>query len=76
MNCIRIYESWEHETEPLTLEEKGRLIDCLVEYARTGEEKLPEGNERFVYPLMIERIRRENDTHERRKAERREAKNT
>ena len=72
MKCIRIYASWDAETASLTDAEKGRLIDNLVEYLKTGEERPPEGNERFVYPLMMERIRRENDTHERTKARRAE----
>lgn len=72
MRCIRIYDSWEQETAELTDAEKGRLIDSLVYFLKTGEERPPEGNERFVYPLMMERIRRENDTHERTKARRAE----
>ena len=77
MNCIRIYRSWPAETATLTDAEKGRLMDCLVHFLITGEERPPEGNERFVYPLMMERIRREDQTHERnkqRRAEEREAR--
>lgn len=66
---IRIYDCWKKETEKLTHEEKGRLIDCLVDYAITGKDQAPEGNERFIYPVMADRIRRENETHERRNAE-------
>lgn len=68
--CIRIYPSWREETAALTDEEKGRLIDALMDYLTTGTEQKPEGNERYVYPLMINRIRRENETHERKTAER------
>ena len=74
MKYIRLYLTWIRETEQLTHEEKGRLIDALIEYATTGKENPPEGNERFVYPVLIERIRRENETHERHKAEKREAR--
>lgn len=69
MNPVRLYESWKQETAMLTHEEKGRLIDYLIEYALTGQDQKPEGNERFIYPVMADRIRRENETHERRKAE-------
>lgn len=75
---IRLYESWIWETAQLTLEEKGRLIDEVMEYHLTGIEKLPEGNERYIYPIIIDRIRDQHETTERnrkrRKAER-EAKN-
>ena len=66
---IRIYDCWKKETEKLTHEEKGRLIDYLVEYAITGKDQAPEGNEKYIYPVMADRIRRENETHERRNAE-------
>ena len=70
MRCIRIYTSWIHETAQLTDAEKGRLIDSLVRFLVFGKEESPDGNERFVYPLMINRIRREGDTHERKKVQR------
>ena len=71
-SCIRIYESWSKETAALTDAEKGRLIDSLVAFLSTGEEHPPTGNERFIYPLMIGRVRREIETHERKAAERKE----
>ena len=71
-SCLRIYESWTNETAALTDAEKGRLIDSLVAFISTGKEQPPTGNERFIYPLMIGRVRRELDTHERKKAERKE----
>jgi len=69
---IRIYTSWKEETAKLTSAEKGRLIDSLIDYAITGKEKEPEGNERFIYPGLMQRIRREAETHERKKQQRRE----
>ena len=72
---IRLYESWKQETAQLTHEEKGRLIDYLIEYALTGKEQKPTGNERFIYPVMAERIRRENETSERHKAEKKGDRN-
>ena len=74
MKFIRIYENWAEETQLLSAEEKGRLIDSLIEYIRTGQESPPPGSERILYPMFADRIRRENETHERRQAERREAR--
>lgn len=84
MKFFRIYETWLKETDGLTLEEKGRLIDCLVDYLLTGRNYVQEllnggktplkGNERYYYPSFIDRIRRENETHDRHKAERAEAR--
>jgi len=70
MEYIRLYKSWREETAQLTDEEKGRLIDSLIEYIITGEAKEPEGNEKYLYPMMVARIKRENETHERRAFER------
>lgn len=70
MHYIRIYDSWKKETAALTDEEKGRLMDALIDYLVTGQDQMPEGNERFLYPTLIDRIRRENETHDRREMER------
>lgn len=70
VRCIRIYTSWPAETASLTHAEKGRLIDSLVRFVIMGKEEPPPGNERFVYTLMIDRIRREQGTHDRKKAKR------
>lgn len=59
---FRVYRSWKEETAALSAAEKGRLMDALVEYIRTGTEKIPKGNERYVYPHMIDRIKREQKT--------------
>lgn len=74
MICIRIYDSWKQETAHLNAEEKGKLIDELVDFALTGQEQQPEGNERFIYPVLVQRIRQEKETHERRIAEAKEAR--
>ena len=74
MHYIRIYDSWKKETAALTDEEKGRLMDELIDYLVTGQERMPEGNERFLYPTLIDRIQRENETHERRIEERKAGK--
>lgn len=75
MQYIRIYTSWFAETAQLTDAEKGQLIDALLNSLIMGEDMPPEGNARFIYPQLMARIRRENETHERRKAEREARRN-
>jgi hypothetical protein len=72
---IRILNSWKEETKALTDAEKGRLVDALIEYQITGKDQQPEGNEKLIYPVMAERIRRENATSERHKGEKKGARN-
>lgn len=72
---IRIYSSWFAETASLNDAEKGRLIDSLIRFVIMDKEEPPPGNERIIYPIMIDRIRRERDTHERHKAEREAKRN-
>lgn len=64
---IRIYDSWKEDTSALTDQEKGRLIDLLIDFLMTEKVKQPEGNERFIYPLYVQRIKREIETHNRKK---------
>ena len=75
MPFIRIYASWFAETAQLTDAEKGQLIDALIRSVVLDKDEPPEGNGRFVYPLLIERIRRESSTHNRRKEEREARRN-
>jgi len=75
MQYIRILNSWKEETKALTDAEKGRLIDALIEYQITGKDQKPAGNERFIYPMLSERIRHDNEVREQKKAERQEARN-
>lgn len=45
--------------EPLTFEERGRLLTHLLEYAISGNECVIEGNERFIFPIFKTRIDRD-----------------
>lgn len=56
---IPIYLSWLEDTEQLSDQEKGRLIDALVLFAR-GEEwqSRIKGNEKFVVKLLMGQIER------------------
>ena len=75
MKYIRIYQSWPAETAGLTYAEKGRLIDSLVRFSVMLEADPPPGNEKAIYQKMIDRIRQENETHERHRAEREAKRN-
>ena len=70
MQYIRIYVSWFAETALLTDAEKGQLIDALLNSLIMGKDMPPDGNARFIFPQLMARIRRENETHERRRSER------
>lgn len=53
MSYLKIYYDWPENTRTLSLEEKGRLIDALVYYAR-GDPEPPDltGNEQFLFPSL------------------------
>lgn len=70
MPFIRIYSSWFAETAQLTDAEKGQLIDALLRSVIMDKDEPPKGNGRFIYPQLMERIRRESATHERNKRRR------
>ena len=70
MQFIRIYASWFSETAQLTDAEKGQLIDALVRSVVLDKDDPPKGNARFIYPQLMERIRREISSHNRKKEER------
>lgn len=53
MSYIRLYYSWPEQTQALSFEEKGRLVDCMMQYAQGGAwEELLTGNERFLFPVF------------------------
>lgn len=60
---VPVFYDWVENTSELTAEEKGRLIDALVLYAR-GDEYHLSGNERFVFPVfkaIVDRSKRISD---------------
>lgn len=59
---IRLFFDWSDLTHELTLEEKGRLIDGVIAYAR-GDPVSLDGNERFVFPALSTRIDRDNEKY-------------
>lgn len=60
---VKVFFGWPEETKELTSEEKGRLIDALVMYAR-GEPVDLKGNERFVFPVFKEQIDRDSEAYD------------
>ena len=69
---IKLFYDWLEVTAELTFEEKGRLIDALVAYAR-GEERRLTGNERFVFPMFRSQIDRDAAAYAEVSAKRRSA---
>lgn len=60
---IRLFFDWSDLTHELTLEEKGRLIDGAIAYAR-GDPVSLDGNERFVFPVLRTRIDRDKEKYD------------
>lgn len=50
------YHSYLAAIEPLNDEERGRLFTAILQYSKTGSAPALPGNERFVFPIMRERI--------------------
>lgn len=54
MRCyFKAYLDWENAFEALTSEEIGNLFKALFLYAKTGEKTQFSGNERFIFPLLL-----------------------
>ena len=60
---VKIFFGWPEETKELTSEEKGRLIDAVVMYAR-GEPVDLKGNEKFLFPVFKAQIDRDSETYD------------
>ena len=59
---VPIFFDWPEATRELKAQEKGRLIDAIVLYARGGDwSELLEGNERYVFPMFQLQIDRANN---------------
>ena len=62
---VPIFFDWPEATKELKHQEKGRLIDAIVIYARGGDwSELLEGNERYLFPmfqLQVDRSRAERE---------------
>ena len=58
---VPIFFDWPEVTGELNAQEKGRLIDAIVEYARGGDwQEQIKGNERYLFPAFRQQIDRAN----------------
>jgi hypothetical protein len=65
---IPIFLDWTEVTEALSDEEKGRLVDALVMYARGDDwQTRITGNERFLFPAFKKAVDRSAEISERRR---------
>lgn len=64
MAYIKLYHDWLDTLEPLNDEERGRLFTALLEYFRTGEVPVLEGNERFIFPTLRAQLDRDAAAYE------------
>lgn len=56
---VPIFFDWTEVTEELNAQEKGRLIDAIVVYARGGDwQEQIKGNERYLFPAFKQQIDR------------------
>jgi len=55
MAYVRIFYDWLEITGGLSEDEKGRLIDGIIRYARDGEIVDLPGGEKFLFPIFIQR---------------------
>ena len=58
-DSFNAYHSYLKSMDPLNDAERGRLFTACLEYSMTGEAPDLRGNERFVFPVMKERIDRD-----------------
>ena len=61
---LKIYLSFEDDTECLSDAERGRLLLAMVRYAKDGSEPNLSGNERFLWPVVRGQIDRDIDVYE------------
>ena len=61
---LKIYLSFEDDTECLSDAERGRLLLAMVRYAKDGTEPSLSGNERFLWPVVRGQIDRDIDVYE------------
>jgi len=62
---VPVFYDWLEVTEALNAEEKGRLIDAIVMYARGDDYSgMIQGNERFLFPAFKQQIDRSAEISE------------
>lgn len=61
---LKVYFSFEEDTQALTDEERARLLLAMLRYAKDGTEVDLTGNERFLFPVFRAQIDRDIETYE------------
>lgn len=65
MKYIKLFYDWLESTCTLAEDERGRLIDAMVLYARDGVTPELPGNERFVFPIFRLQLDRDRECYTR-----------
>lgn len=60
---LKVYFSFEEDTNALNDGERGRLLLAMVRYAKDGTEITLTGNERFLFPVFKAQIDRDIETY-------------
>ena len=61
---LKVYFSFEDDTQALTDAEKGNLLLAMLRYAKDGKEPELTGNERFLFPVLRGQIDRDIDAYD------------
>lgn len=61
---LKVYFSFEDDTQALNDSEKARLLLAMLRYAQGGTESNLTGNERFLFPVFKAQIDRDIETYE------------
>ena len=64
LSYIKIFVDCLESIEPLDDAERGRLFTALLEYAKTGEKPVLQGNERFLFPSLRAQLDRDAESYE------------
>lgn len=61
---LKVYFSFEDDTQALTDAEKGNLLLAMLRYAKDGKEPEMTGNERFLFPVLRGQIDRDIEAYD------------
>lgn len=61
---LKVYFSFEDDTQALTDSERGNLLLAMLRYAKDGREPELTGNERFLFPVLRGQIDRDIDAYD------------
>lgn len=64
MKFIKVFYDWLDGWEALTMEERGRMMTILLQFARGEEPMEPEGNERFLLPVYRQCVIRDQEIYQ------------